>query len=91
VPNSGHTGTTVVGTVGYLDGTMRYAFSSGQELLVARKTHQRLSKFSFVTPKRLLQQNPTEAVIRGEGPALTRSGWGKHLSRSPVALRTTDL
>ena len=24
--------------------------------VAARKTHQRLSKFSFVTPKRLLQQ-----------------------------------
>jgi hypothetical protein len=29
--------------------------------VAARKTHQRLSKFSFVTPKRLLQQYPAES------------------------------
>jgi hypothetical protein len=31
--------------------------------VAARKTHQRLLKFSFVTPKRLLQQNRHEADI----------------------------
>src|SRR5258705_13067990 len=35
--------------------------------VVARKTHQRLLKFSFVTPKRLLQQYLPEAGIAG-GP-----------------------
>jgi hypothetical protein len=31
--------------------------------VVARQTHQRLSKFSFVTPKRLLQQYRSQADL----------------------------
>jgi hypothetical protein len=40
--------------------------------VAARKTHQQLSKFSFVTPKRLLQQYQGESGSRSDISKLAR-------------------
>ena len=52
--------------------------------VAARKTHQRLSKFSFVTPKRLLQQYLPEADISKRAASWAIKTRGRALSRPTI-------